>query len=427
MKRNKRAQKREAVDQEKTKAAQRRKKNQAWVAKHEDGIKASFVKARRDSVADRFLKSSAYTEATNSNNGKYERLVRTVERKASRLLRGDHSSGYHRELQHICRYAWLRQPEDWVPKGKGVGTRYRSLCDHLFAKYPMPAFLWTVFENDDFPPRGKQKLAQCAIRIAQGDGLFKLIKEGVFPGPPMTRKVIHDFMSTPDSNKTSFMRALRRAQIRGHGGSLRMYEAWCRSDQGADLQQDEEFWDTVVRWVCRNPMLDLAELPHLVDYIIHRKREDDTFTMKGRSVLAMLRNVREWHHDLANARDVKNIDFGLSGIKSGTWYTKKPRTEGEGKHQWTFHEVLSSRELLAEGRAMKHCVYSYTSSIMQGSCSIWSLRCDGDRMLTIEVRSPANIIAQAKGKYNRSSTAQEMVVIKEWARKNNLDIKVYRW
>jgi hypothetical protein len=243
----------------------------------------------------------------------------------------------------------------------------------------------------------------------------------------MTRKVIHDFMSTPDSNNTTFMRALRRAQIRGHGGTIPMYEAWCRSEQGATLERDEAFWDTVVRWVCQNPMLDLSELPHLVDYIVDRKAREPDFSMKGRSVLAMLRNVREWHRDLANARDVKNIVFEPSGFQSGTWYTKKPKSEGEGKYQWTFHEVLTSRELAAEGRFMKHCVYSYTNSIMQGNCSIWSMRCDGERMLTIEVRHTARTIVQAKGKYNRSSTAQEMVVMKEWARKNNLDIKVYRW
>lgn len=427
MNRRKRQQAREAIDAGKAAEARKRKDRRAARVERDEQINELFVKARRSSAADRFLRQAAYTEATNSNNGKYERLVRTVERKAPRLL----TQGYRREMQHICRYEWLREVEDWVPKGKGNGTRYRSLCEHLFAKYPMPAFLWTAFENDDHPPPGKQKLARCVIRIAQGEGLFKLIKEGVFPGPPMTRRVIHDFMSTPDSNNTTFMRALRRAQIRAHGGTILMYEAWCRSEQGATLQRDETFWDTVVRWVCRNPMLDLCELPNLVDYIVHRKGQDNEFSMKGRSVLAMLRGMREWHHDLANARDVKNTAFEPSGFKSGTWYTQKPKSEGEGKYCWTFHEILSSRELAAEGRFMHHCVYSYTYSIANGHCSIWSMQRDGERMLTIEVRprgmDGSGTIVQARGKCNRQSTAQEMVVMKEWARKNSLEIVAMRW
>ncbi len=146
----------------------------------------------------------------------------------------------------------------------------------------------------------------------------------------------------------------------------------------------------------------------------------------------MLRLMREWHHDLANARDVKDIAFSPSGLKPGTWYTQKPKSEGDGKYCWTFHEVMSSRELAAEGRHMKHCVYSYTYSISNGHCSIWSMRCDNERMLTVEVRPTRGMagngtIVQARGKYNRLATAQEMVVLKEWARKNDLEFRAMRW
>jgi hypothetical protein len=48
-------------------------------------------------------------------------------------------------------------------------------------------------------------------------------------------------------------------------------------------------------------------------------------------------------------------------------------TEALGKVRWTVQELLSSWELAAEGRAMNHCVVSYSDQCADGHRSVWSI------------------------------------------------------
>jgi hypothetical protein len=52
----------------------------------------------------------------------------------------------------------------------------------------------------------------------------------------------------------------------------------------------------------------------------------------------------------------------------------------------------------AEGSAMRHCVASYVTSVVAGSCSIVSIRRDEQRIATMELRDGR--IAQLKGRFN---------------------------
>jgi hypothetical protein len=67
---------------------------------------------------------------------------------------------------------------------------------------------------------------------------------------------------------------------------------------------------------------------------------------------------------------------------------------------------------------MRHCVAIYAESIASGGCSIWSLRRDGNRALTIEVDNKRRRIVQAKGKCNRRPEDWELRIVERWAREN---------
>jgi hypothetical protein len=342
---------------------------------------------------------------------------RTIEKKASKLLDRE----YKPFVSALIGMTQQRDIKDWIPKGKGKQTLFISLCEHLLAKYSMPKFLWSGFWEPD-----AQKLRPIIERIAKGDSLAKMCQTGEFP-LPLTKKQCHTFLTT--SSEWSFMMALRRVQIMSHGGNARLLKAWMQRDIGQRLQNnaDEQFWDSVLAWFCKNPMLDLNQLGPLIDYIVYRRREDREFSMKGRSVMAMLRAMNDWHGELTRRRQYEEHNYNPSGFKMGRWEVTKHERTGNLYQIWRIEEILSSKELHAEGRAHHHCVASYGSSIRAGNVSIWSLSCNNEKLITIEVRNTACKIVQARGRYNRQTTAEEFKYLTKWANENGLQIQLGFW
>jgi hypothetical protein len=86
---------------------------------------------------------------------------------------------------------------------------------------------------------------------------------------------------------------------------------------------------------------------------------------------------------------------------------------------WTIRELLSTRDLVAEGRKMKHCVASYAHSCAQRRCSIWTLEMDSAagaaKVLTVEVMNSTRVIVQARGKCNALPSDKVRGVLRRWA------------
>lgn len=82
---------------------------------------------------------------------------------------------------------------------------------------------------------------------------------------------------------------------------------------------------------------------------------------------------------------------------------------------WEAVELTSQAQLTVEGQAMKHCVSSYSGYCREGSLRIFSIRFDGERKCTMEVRGDADLrslgagaqfkITQNKGKHNAEVTS----------------------
>jgi hypothetical protein len=148
--------------------------------------------------------------------------------------------------------------------------------------------------------------------------------------------------------------------------------------------------------------------------------------MKGRSVLAMMRGMEEWHADLAKRKAVVGKEYKPSGLKAGHYEFKHRAQDGNFiTVRYEVNEIITSKQLHAEGSALKHCVLSYSWSIEQGSCSIWSMTIDSERAITIEVRGRQ--ICQARGLRNRQSTSEEFKIMQQWAQENQLSITLSRW
>ena len=96
---------------------------------------------------------------------------------------------------------------------------------------------------------------------------------------------------------------------------------------------------------------------------------------------------------------------------------------------WRIRELLSSSELIAEGRAMRHCVASYSRSCYNGICSIWTVDVETEegteKLLTVEVATASNLIRQVRGKRNRRPTEKEKEILQRWAMQEGLELAAY--
>jgi hypothetical protein len=352
-----------------------------------------------------------------------------IEKKSPKIL----DKEYLHAVRIVNTLEHQRSITDWEPRGKGKTTIFNSLCDHLLAKFPTPQFIWSAFWEQDVAHslgvRDTGKIIiQTVVGIARGDSFAKMCKSGEFP-ITFTNKQCHQFLnSTSDS---SFMSALRRVQIQTHGGDRRLLTALMARDAGKKLAstRDETFLDSVIHWFAKNPMMDMQQFGPLCDYIWFRYgagAAGNDFSMKGRSVLAMMRGMEEWHADLAKRKAVVGKEYKPSGIKAGHYEFKHRTAEGNFVTlTCDINEILTSKLLHAEGSALKHCVLSYSWSIEQGNCSIWSMTFNGDRAVTIEVRGRQ--ISQVRGMRNRQSTSEEFKIIQKWAQENQLSISLSRW
>jgi len=347
-------------------------------------------------------------------------LVRKVAKEAPRLL----DASFLGALGWISTLPLVRPIEGWRPRGKARDTIFRSLVDHVLARYPAPAVLWDAFFSEQ-----ASSLTPLVGHVVAGGSLHEYVKEA-FP-VPLTRRMCHELLATPASYR--FMHAVRRVQVRAAGGDARFLQAWMGTRPARTLgtREEEGFWATVVEWFAKMVMLDPHDVGPIADHLEYRRRQDPKFTMKGRSALAVLRDVRAWHGALAEERTTVGPAFRTSGFREAT-YDDLARRAPNGdiiKERWQVEEVLTRKALADEGRRMGHCVYSYASRIDQQQVSIWTVTMrDGLgetgrwAMLTVEVRNGSRQVVQARGRSNRAATPRETAVLSRWASLNGLQL-----
>jgi hypothetical protein len=357
------------------------------------------------------------------------RLFQVVESRSKLLTSTEYIRGII-ELS-IDAGGWLRPIEDWRPDTHNAVRQFSSLARHLWAHYDVPIFLDKAWLSED---RTQQKW-------------FKVIGSGknirTAPDLPitLTRNMAHFFLLAPDAY--SVEAALRWAQVCALGGDRRLADALQETKIARDFR-DEDFWLGVIRFFVRNPMLDPIQISPIIDYIWNQKYEDrivftgpgvaeqigpeqPNFSMKGRTAISLLKAVDAWHKHLGRDRKGGNLQWSSSGILPLN-FVEGTKRENNMK-LWRIRELLSSGELITEGRMMQHCVASYATSCNSGTCSIWTMEVQEadipEKLLTIEVGTHTRQIRQIRGKRNRLPTEKEKEIVRRWAEKEHLELASY--
>ena len=329
---------------------------------------------------------------------------------------------------------WIRPLQSWKPRSHNACRQFSALAYHLLAKFPVPAFMDSVWL------RGQSDEA------LERQGWYKAIATGQSPRSlglpiPLTKRMAHYFLTAPKDYSVD--EALRWAQVRGLGGNGRLLQAIIGSRIGTSFENNE-FWTAVIRWLIENPMLDPAQVGPLIDYIYRQKFEPreivtassqtefrpahPEFSMKGRTAAALLRQMRQWHAELRKAPERPQLEWTESGFGSFDWSEGILATNN--LRRWTIVELMSRKELYHEGQVMRHCVASYDNSCAYGGTSIWSMGVERNlgrrkRVLTIEVANRLKTICQVRGKANRLASQKEMNLVRRWATQEKLTLAGY--
>lgn len=323
---------------------------------------------------------------------------------------------------------WVRNPEDWRIPSHNIKKQFSSFVRYLFCKYDVPLFMDSVwFGNSEYQQ-------EWFIHIGQGQN----IRTAKFLPAPLTKKAAHHFLLAPDD--CSPVEALRYGWICAMGGNGRLFNA-LRPTRCKDFA-NYEFWDSIIRFFIANPMLDTIHIGPIIDYIHNEKfvsrraqvargvfvdelPPQANFSIKGRTVETLLAQTEKWHHSLGKEKKIQHQSWEKSKIKDCEFET------GDEKNRklWIIKELLSTSELMEEGRKMSHCVGSYSSSCASGRVAIFTLEKEENKqiqkLLTIEVDLATKEIVQARGKRNVKADVSSSNMVKKFASQAGLNLAKY--
>jgi len=327
---------------------------------------------------------------------------------------------------HRRRRSWRRPLDQWRPVSHNREKQFLSLVRHLLIRYPVPRFFGSVwFRTDEWATRYQKWY------IEVGNGANP--RRGPVP-IPLTKRVAHYFLRAPDHY--SIEHAVRFGQIMACGGDPGLCNALIETRLGSNFA-NEEFWQSVIRFFVRNRDLDLSQVGPIVDFLQYHKFEHQqvlledgqtrwlpppqpNLSMQKRTAQALLAQVDQWHRRLGKVKAHASERWAPSGIQSASFL----RGRGDRQVIWRITELLSHKELVREGSALKHCVASYSRHCRGGHASIWSLTSEDAagnvrRRQTIEV-SRNRTIVQCRGRMNNLPGEQEKQIVALWAKSESL-------
>jgi hypothetical protein len=334
---------------------------------------------------------------------------------------------------------WKQSPKGWRCRSKNVDRQINSLIDHLFLKYPVPAWAYNLWREEVHHTAGR---GQLFMELTDGTNIRKCDHDYV-----LTKKMAHLVLQAP--KECILHEAMRYGQIIGSGCTENMHRALMENEyistarrgraigSHAGVRCGEEFTLSVFEFFSRYPMFDPDQISPVVDYIYAMKygvdgmEAKENFTLKGRDIMSLMRQTERWHLAInrlerANERARRAAGYYGKDVPKKwhkayeDWsYGKKP--EDGGNNYWEAIVLHTADDLRAEGAAQRHCVGSYSYRCAKGNTSVISFRLNGIRQFTVAVTNNATpmskpTIIEKRGACNRSITSSEANVLKRWER-----------
>lgn len=320
----------------------------------------------------------------------------------------------------------IRDGALWRPKLKTRdAARLRlAAARHLYARYPVAGHLEAIWMSDEGLADAERRLRRrWYAAAARGDSLYR-----AGASRWLSRKEVHVFLNTPGG--LDFEQAFWFAIAQGMAGDATAFRV-ARSKIARTPRSQIGFWRDAARLFSAQAARS-QEIDDLSDYLAARLRADATYSLKGRTLASLRRASDEWHRDVAavarieamqhrQAAHASHVPAGRwAGAGLPDWSWRPPGEEAKARREeYAMVQLTSASDLVAESRAMHHCVWTYAGKCIAGHASIWSLRLKSgrsvSRVLTVEL-DRRHCAVQVRGFGNRIATADENRVLHRWAK-----------
>lgn len=363
----------------------------------------------------------------------YRNLLLHLERWAEPLIQareGYPDQPFRTALASLARQRshWIRPLVEWRPSSRSPSRQFSQLARHLLVRYETPRLLEAVLFNNR-----ASELETWFRHVGQGGSLRTA------PGmtATLTKRMAHHALQAPDI--CTPVQAVRWGQVLGLGGDPRLALAVNKSTLGDALaSSSQEAWRlTLIHWLVNQGALSPERVGPIVEFALRRRRRDRRYSMDGRTPQSIERLIEEGRlraearaRELAREKPEERTryqyrEFAPCGLASGIWELGA----GVRRQIWMLDEIRCNRDLIQEGRHMRHCVDTYEEYIVEGNSSIWSLRVEHGgtvrRAITIEVEPKTKRVIECRGKCNRLPNAEERRVLNRWVRENGLELAMY--
>lgn len=295
---------------------------------------------------------------------------------------------------------------------------HEALFAALFIRYEIP---WYFLKN---LVNMQEKDCDVLFEVLKGKNLRMLIN----PSFILTKKDHHLFHNTSEHDAIvceSFINyGLLMAKLKNYNFDSFIYRSIKDYiKQRITINQfieNNEFYFAVFDYIKKHQ--EVFKPQHIIpvlDYLFNNTNinNENRFSFKNISVKRLFRDIEEWHRLLRGSfynEKMQNIKWGGLNIENF-------EVEKDSK-KYSFVQILSALDLFLEGKAMSHCVFSYASRCVSGSCSIWSLRVEAKdgfkRLATIEMVGKR--IVQVRKKSNTLPGIKEKKLISLWAENSGI-------
>jgi len=332
----------------------------------------------------------------------------------------------------------IRPIEAYIPRSYNLEKQVVGLIDHLYVRYRVPGFLYYAclarphdaksgkpldpmldVPQDPFMERNGWMYRQWFVTIAQGGSFHKQVRD------IMTSREATVFLSAPPDNLIHENVWWARMTVAGLPPAVKSHLIRSILGQCHIVDTTNRLRDVIAFFARYHVDMNRSTLGEVTDFIAWKLRHDPEFGLKGRTIGSVVRLCNEWHQHMQKAKLGSLVTW--TGLGKATWQFV---TE---KAVWQGMELRSNRDLLAEGKKQKHCVYSYVQQCVGGRSFIFSIRgsikafshydedgavvwnaLDELSRLTIEVNA-RGVIVQIRGQLNRPPSPEEMKIVRRWA------------
>lgn len=358
-------------------------------------------------------------------------------------------------VQNACMLAafWIRDPQDW-------NEHETTLLEHLFVQYEAPAFLKTCWSRV-FDEENIQWLL-CYLMYVQGGSLKALAN--IFRWKVASHKLWHYLFSCRASMLPQ--QAVLYAEYKRLGGwnqdfaVLMANNAYVIDLLAPSSEENRAAWYDSCVWTI-NKQCDLTkELNGKVLWWARHQltefaQEGKTYRLQGRSLAKVKESIAAYEFeknklDQARARmAARALQVSRARIEARERMREDDRLEqealqardaGRGYYEYDYNELMdaswkkqgwdwsvvahgkkwhiveltNTQALYDEGEVMEHCVGGYSINCLEGESAIFSLRCEGGRVATVDIDPLTTRIIQMQGQYNAEPKKSHLSVVNAW-------------